>query len=155
MDGLTSPLGKLNIAIYAHICLINNFHRRRLSSIVIYQVSFLALLIYFIATSYVDARTNSFITLDKTSGVCKDSSSSESCCEVPQTITGTFLADSRGKWNTQNGFSYINNNYAVTVAGLEYTNEQWAAVMKNITSQISSIGLKGENRDLAWYYLYI
>lgn len=125
-------------------------HHRRLSAVVIYQVTFVTLLIYFIVTAYTDARTKSFITLDNTSGVCKDDSKSTTCCEVPQTITGTFLADTRGRWNTQNNFSYINNNYAVTVAGLEYTNAQWADVMKNITVQLSNIGLKGEKRDLAW-----
>ena len=108
------------------------------------------MLIYIIVTSYIESRTKSFITLDKTSGVCKGDSSSKTCCEVPQTITGTFLADTNGTWNTQNGFSYINNNYAVTVAGLEYTNEQWSDVMKNITSQLKTIGQKGGNRDLAW-----
>lgn len=116
----------------------------------IYQVTFLVLIVYFIVSAYTEARTKSFITLDKTSGVCKDDSSSKYCCEVPQTITGTFLADTRGRWNTQNNFSYVNNNYAVTVSGLEYTNAQWADVMKNITVQLSNIGLKGENRDLAW-----
>jgi hypothetical protein len=126
------------------------FIHRRLSAVVIYQASFIALLIYFIYSSYNDAVSNSFISLDNKAGVCKGDKSSTTCCEVPQTITGTFLADTRGKWNTQNGFSYINNNYAVTVAGLEYTNAQWADVMKNITAQLSTIGLKGENRDYAW-----
>lgn len=116
----------------------------------VYQATFIALIIYFIYSAYHDGVTQSFISLDKTSGVCKDDSSSTTCCEVPQTITGTFLADTQGRWNTQNNFSYINNNYAITVAGLEYTNAQWAEVMKNITDQLSVIGLKGENRDLAW-----
>lgn len=117
---------------------------------VLYQITFIALLTYFIVTAYIAGRTESFISLDKKAGVCRGDTSSEYCCEVPQTITGTFLADSQGRWNTQNNFSYINNNYAVTVAGLEYTNAQWAAVMKNITAQLSAIGSKGENRDLAW-----
>ena len=115
-----------------------------------YQATFISLIIYFISSSYNDGRTQSFISLDSSAGVCKDSAGSTSCCEVPQTITGTFLADVQGNWNTQSNFSYINNNYAITVAGLEYTNEQWAVVMTNITSQLSTIGLKGENRDLAW-----
>jgi cellobiose phosphorylase len=118
---------------------------------VVYKVTFIVLFFYFTYTSYMDGVSNSFISLDKTSGVCKGERGSDTCCEVPQTITGTFLADSRGRWNTQNGFSYINNNYAITVAGLEYTNEQWTEVMKNITAQLSTIGLKSENRDYAWY----
>jgi hypothetical protein len=120
------------------------------SAAVLYQASFIGLLVYFIYTAYMEGVSKSFISLDNKSGVCKGERNSKSCCEVPQTITGTFLADTRGKWNTQGGFSYINNNYAVTVAGLEYTNAQWAEVMKNITAQLSTIGLKGENRDYAW-----
>jgi hypothetical protein len=123
---------------------------RRVFAVLLYQAAFIALLIYFVVSSYNDGVSQSFISLDKTSGVCKTDRSLDVCCEVPQTVTGTFLADTKGLWNTQNGFSYINNNYAVTVAGLEYTNAQWEHVMKNITEQLSTIGLKGENRDLAW-----
>lgn len=106
--------------------------------------------IYFIYTQYEQGRNSSFITLDNTSGVCKGQPSSTTCCEVPQTVSGTFLADTQGNWDTDPTFSYIQNNYAVTVSGLEYTNEQWASVMKNITAQLKVIGLKGVNRDFAW-----
>lgn len=117
----------------------------------VYKSTFIALFVYFTYTSYIDGTTKSFISLDNKSGVCKGERGSKTCCEVPQTITGTFLVDAKGRWNTQNGFSYINNNYAITVAGLEYTNEQWEDVMKNIADQLSTIGLKSENRDYAWY----
>lgn len=117
---------------------------------VVYQTTFLGLLVYFIVTAYIEGRTKSFISLDKEAGVCRSDPSAEYCCEVPQTITGTFLADSKGNWNTRQDFSYINNNYAVTVVGLEYTNAQWAEVMKNITGQLKNIGDRGLHRDLAW-----
>lgn len=121
-----------------------------MTSAILYQVAFLGMLIYFIVQSYIEGRTKSFISLDDSAGVCRSDSKSKTCCEVPQTVTGTFLADTKGHWNTGNNFSYINNNYAVTVAGLEYTNDQWTAVMKNITAQLEIIGTKGENRDLSW-----
>lgn len=135
--------------------LVRQFNRallcnRRVFAVLLYQAAFIALLIYFVVSSYNDGVSKSFISLDKTAGVCKDDKSATVCCEVPQTITGTYLADTKGLWSTQNGFSYINNNYAITVAGLEYTNAQWEHVMKNITEQLSAIGQKGENRDLAW-----
>jgi len=117
---------------------------------VVYQTTFLGLLVYFILTAYIEGRTKSFISLDREAGVCRSSPSDAYCCEVPQTITGTFLADSKGLWNTQRDFSYIANNYAVTVVGLEYTNAQWADVMRNITEQLNIIGDKGMHRDLAW-----
>jgi hypothetical protein len=139
--------GELHRVILTTFCIVT---RRRFSSVVVYQLTFAALFVYFVYTAYMDGTTKTFISLDKTAGVCKDDSSTKYCCEVPQTITGTFLADSRGRWNTEKNFSYISNNYAITVAGLEYTNSQWEKVMKDIASQLSTIGSKGENRDLAW-----
>lgn len=121
----------------------------------LYQAAFLALLIYFVIQQYHQGRTSSFITLDNTSGVCQHDPSSTTCCEVPLTLTGTFLADTSGVWDTEPRFSYIQNNYAITVAGLEYTNAQWAEVMKNITAQLKVIGTKGINRDYAWYDLFL
>lgn len=115
-----------------------------------YQCAFLGLLIYFIYQQYHQGRTSSFITLDNTSGVCVDDAKSTTCCEVPQSISGTFLADTSGKWNTEPGFSYIQNNYAITVGGLEYTNAQWEHVIKNISDQVKHVGLLGVNRDYAW-----
>ena len=123
---------------------------RRAFTFVLNQAAFLTLLVYFIVTSYNAGRTQSFISLDKNSGVCYGDDSSTSCCQVAQTITGTFLADTSGTWDTQKGFSYVDSNYAITVAGLEYTNAQWTQVMVDITTQLSKIGEKGKGRDLAW-----
>jgi hypothetical protein len=75
------------------------------------------------------ARTKTFITLDRFSGVCKDDPSLDTCCEVPASITGTYLADSAGDWNTEAGFSYVKQIYAVSLTGLTYTNEQWKQLM--------------------------
>jgi hypothetical protein len=51
----------------------------------LYQVTFWALAAYFFAVNYIQGRTSSFITLDNSSGVCKGSESSTTCCEVPST----------------------------------------------------------------------
>ncbi len=123
---------------------------RKFSSYGFYQAAFFALFAYFISAEYYNGRNNSFMTLDKTSGVCIDDASSTSCCQVPQSITGTFLADTAGRWNTFENFSYVANNYAVTVAGLEYTKPQWREVMSNISKQLEIIGSKSVDRDFAW-----
>ena len=99
---------------------------------------------------YIQGRTSSFITLDNKSGVCKDIPDSTTCCEVPLSLTGEFLADTSGLWDTEPNFSYIQNSYGITVSGLQYTNAQWAEVMQNITAQLKVIGIKGMNRDYAW-----
>eukprot|EP01038_Epipyxis_sp_PR26KG_P009688 gene9688-13041_t len=116
----------------------------------LYWLAFIVLMITFTAQQYVLGRTSTFITLDNTSGVCKDDPSSTTCCEVPQSVTGSYLADSSGKWNTQTGFSYVNNIYQVTLLGLTFTNAQWKSVMNNIADQVKSIGNRGKSRDFSW-----
>jgi hypothetical protein len=74
-------------------------------------------------------RTHTFITLDQNAGVCLDDPSLETCCEVPASITGTYLADNAGIWNTESAFSYVRQIYAVSLTGLTYTNEQWKHLM--------------------------
>ncbi len=82
--------------------------------------------------NYMEARTKTFITLDKNSGVCVEDSSMSTCCEVPASITGTYLADNLATWNTESGFSYVKQIYAVSLTGLTYTNTQWKALMSVI-----------------------
>lgn len=53
----------------------------------------------------------------------------DTCCEVPASITGTYLADNAGTWNTESAFSYVKQIYAVSVTGLTYTNSQWKELM--------------------------
>jgi hypothetical protein len=79
-----------------------------------------------------EGRIKTFITLDPKSGVCKEDSSLDTCCEVPASITGTYLADNSGIWNTEASFSYVQQIYAVTVTGLSYTNTQWKSLMMKI-----------------------
>ncbi len=124
--------------------------RRMWATFILYQLAFYGLAAYFFAMAYHDGRTSSFITLDNTSGVCIDDSKSSTCCEVPVTITGTFRADSTGLWDTMPGFNYVKNNYAATMVGVHYTNEQWTKIMKVIVGQMQAIGLKGATRDFSW-----
>jgi hypothetical protein len=99
---------------------------------------------------YLDNRTSSFVSLDSDSGVCLDNSTLSECCEVPQSVTGTYLSDTSGFWNTETNFSYIQNNYAVTCTGMEYTNAQWAEVFTDIKEQLNVIGKKSLKRDYSW-----
>mmetsp|Transcript_15500 Transcript_15500/g.33838 ORF Transcript_15500/g.33838 Transcript_15500/m.33838 type:complete len:353 (-) Transcript_15500:524-1582(-) len=116
----------------------------------IHNVALVAVVTYFVVSAYQDATTSSFISIDSSAGVCKGEAGSTSCCEVPMSITGTFLADTQGKWNTEPGFNPVNGNYAVTVVGLEYTNKQWTEVMESITAQMKAVGERGADRDLSW-----
>eukprot|EP01033_Poteriospumella_lacustris_P013355 gene13356-9561_t len=117
----------------------------------IYTCAMIGLFVYLFWNNYHDARTNSFITLDPTSGVCKDDRHSKRCCEVPQTITGEFLLDSRSRWSTQDNFNFNRAMYGVTMTGVTYTNAEWSTLMKTIKAQMYQIGaVRGRFRDYSW-----
>mmetsp|Transcript_26260 Transcript_26260/g.58981 ORF Transcript_26260/g.58981 Transcript_26260/m.58981 type:complete len:354 (+) Transcript_26260:173-1234(+) len=122
----------------------------KFAALSVHNVALVAIVTYFVYTAYVDGVTSSFISIDPKAGVCRGEANSQTCCEVPQSITGTFLADTQGKWNTEPGFNPVNGNYAVTVVGLEYTNKQWTEVMESITAQMKAVGERGADRDLSW-----
>lgn len=83
-------------------------------------------------TKYIDARTKTFITLDKFSGLCADDDSLETCCEVPASITGNYFADNNGLWNTESGFSYVRQIYSTSLTSITYTNEEWKVLIHTI-----------------------
>jgi len=126
--------------------LLNN---RTFNSFVFYQLCFWALAAYFFAANYILSRTSSFITLDNTSGVCKDTGD-DKCCEVPSSVTGEFLADASGRWNTFPKFNYNQNNYDLTLSGVQYTNDDYYKIMGDVNSQVRAMGTRGSNRDYAW-----
>ncbi len=111
---------------------ITNLSHSKWFTFILYASALCALGAYLFYGSYIEGRTKSFITLDKFSGVCADDPSLDTCCEVPASITGTYLADNRGNWNTEAAFSYVRQVYAVSVTGLTYTNTQWKTLMTTI-----------------------
>lgn len=113
-------------------------------------MTFWALASWFFATSYLEARNSSFITLDSSSGVCKDDSSLGECCEVPITITGTYITDTAGRWDTFDGFNYNQNNYALQLVGAQYSNSEYVSRLRSIAVETSTIGQRGLSRDYAW-----
>lgn len=101
--------------------------------------------------NYTQGRTSTFITIDKTAGVCKSDPSMTTCCEVPQTVSGNFYMDTTGNWSTQQDFDYVKQIYSVSLSGLQYTNEEWSKILKTIQDQLMSIGkTKGSLRDFSW-----
>ena len=100
---------------------------------------------------YAEQRAATFISADQNSGACIDDASSSTCCEIPVSVSGTFLADARNNWNTDKTFSYINGLYYVSMAGLKYTIEDWTKFMLVVQSRLELIGdTKGSLRDFAW-----
>jgi 23S rRNA A2030 N6-methylase RlmJ len=111
----------------------------------------LSLFIYLMVLNYNQSRTSSFITLDQYAGVCVDNLYSTTCCEVPQSITGIFLLDNKARWNTESNFDYQRAVYSITMTGVQYTNEQWFALMRSIQDELYEIGyIRGRYRDFSW-----
>ena len=107
------------------------------SSFSLWNLFFLIMAVCLFQSGYVKDRTNSFITLDKTAG---------DCSEVTQTITGEFLSDANGKWNTNPSFKFSLAQYTVSLLGLTYTTEQWAENMKEIESNVLKLVSKTDSR---------
>jgi len=61
------------------------------SSLILWNLFFFIIAVVLFKEGYVKNRTDSFISLDKEAGECK---------EVPQTVAGEFLSDASGKWST-------------------------------------------------------
>jgi hypothetical protein len=116
----------------------------------VFYSTYIALFVYFVDAQYKAGRTSSFVSIDKNAGVCANDHSLKSCCEVPTSVTGSFLVDRSGTWNSQSNFSYVLANYGVTMTAAQYTNSTWTSIMTDLSSQMQKIGKKGATRDYAW-----
>lgn len=112
------------------------------TSFSLWNLFFLIMAIVLFKEGYVKDRTNSFISLDSTAG---------DCTEVAQTITGEFLSDANGKWNTNSQFKYSLAQYSVSLLGLTYTTDQWIRNMKEIESQVLAIVSKTDSRGIIYH----
>jgi hypothetical protein len=107
------------------------------SSLILWNLLFFTIAIVLFKEGYVKNRTNSFISLEKEAGECN---------EVSQTVTGDFLSDANGKWNTNSQFKYSLAQYTVSLLGLTYTTEQWKDNMREIESQVLALVSKTDSR---------
>lgn len=92
-------------------------------------------------SGYQKNRTSSFISLDINAGECE---------EVPQTVTGEFLGDANGNWNTNSQFKYALSQYTVSLLGLTYTTAQWTGRIKEIENEVAKLVAKASQRDFSW-----
>lgn len=101
--------------------------------------------------NYTNAKNNTFLSEDQGAGVCKDEDGSDQCCEVPFDVSGNYLADTQGRWNTDGGFSYLDQIYGVVLSGYNAKTWQYQQLMTKIQSQVLYLGqTKGTQRDYSW-----
>lgn len=111
------------------------------SSFGLWNLFFVIIAIVLLQSGYKKNRTSSFISLDVDAGQCE---------EVPQTVTGEFLGDANGNWNTNSKFKYALSQYTVSLLGLTYTTAQWESNMAEIQSQVLKLVSKASQRDFSW-----
>ena len=77
-------------------------------------------------------------------------SSSQTCWEVPTTVTGTFSADTRGYWSTSPQSHANESVFTLTFSGSSLTLDQYRAAMTGFANRLQALGQKQSGRDLAW-----
>ena len=103
--------------------------------------------LYFIST--VTSREYGRMFLSLTADV------SSVCEKIPVAVTGTYLADKSGVWETSKAFDAANPLYQLTLTGTKVTEEQYTRVMQSFTAQLQAYGDKTASLDtlgsqIAW-----
>lgn len=125
---------------------VKDFHD--LPGITMYISAFLfnlvwwSIFIYFVSTSYISGVTDTFISLDSSSGDCK---------EVPFTLTGTYLADKSGHWENNKNFDDSSAIYRAEFLSFESSTKHYKYLIETeIGGRFNQVGEIGKYRDLAW-----
>lgn len=124
---------------------------RQCAAFTLYLVACIVCGIVLLWYNYNLGRTNTFISVDDTSGVCAKQLSSTKCCEIPIATTGDFLIDADGNWESSPNFHYLKQAYGIRLQGLETTNANWAVIMKTFRQNLYEIAVvRGHYRDFSW-----
>ena len=106
-----------------------------------FYVGFIAIGIYFFAQNFSSSKASTFISLDNSSGICT---------QVSRDVTGNFLVDSSGNYDSSPNFQYENSIYSLELIGLHFNDSQWNTSFTNVKNALTVVGKKGVQRDLAW-----
>ena len=107
---------------------------------ILVQALALALFVFFIQTGYSSGMTQEFMSLQIDAG---------DCSEVAAPITGSFLADFNGNWESNAKFDYSLAIYRFDFQALTVNNVQFAEVMEYIQSRMLAFGDMGMRENLA------
>ena len=117
----------------------------------IYFIGFIICAATLFSVNYDSARNDSFLSEDRSAGVCVDEYGSTECCEVPFEVSGMYYADSAGNWNSAGGFDYLTQMYTVALSGFKANNAQYQDLMSEVQASVEYIGnTKGSQRDYSW-----
>ena len=101
---------------------------------------YLAVGLYFISTVTTREYGRKFLSPSADTG---------SVCEkIPVAVTGNYLADKSGIWQTNKAFDPTKPLYQLTLTGTKVTEEEYTRVMKNFTEQLQEYGNRTASLDV-------
>lgn len=107
---------------------------------IVVQALALALFCFFIYSGYSSGMTQEFMSLQSDAG---------DCSEVAAPITGSFLADFNGHWESNAKFDYSLAIYRFDFQALTVTTAQFYRVVQYIESKMAAFGSLGKKENLA------
>lgn len=103
------------------------------------------LLGYFIASQYITSRETTFISLDRSAGVCE---------EVPLSVTGTYSVDSNGHWIGNSLYNPSDAYYSFEMSNFIKKVAQYESIISDQKVSFAALGAVGKLNDLATNLLY-
>lgn len=129
----------------SHLCFIFTFTTARLWVGYFTYFVWTGSLLYFFYSGYIASTSQDYMSVDSSSGSCK---------YIPKEISGTYLADNKGLWDSHVNFRSSRASYEFTVKSLAVTNREYSAMMDDIERAIMEVGQGALQRDLYMNLLY-
>ena len=109
--------------------------------VLLYYSTFVILLIYFTVVGIQSATAVAFLSL-------QGSNADQTCVDKPQSITGTFLGDYTGKWETDKDFRYNSSLFSIQFSGSSLNNDKFAGIFQKFAASMAIFGQQGTSRSV-------
>lgn len=110
-------------------------------------IATIVMFIYFTKTSYDDAVNQPYISIETGGGA--------SCSSVPISVTGAYMADSKGNWVGTTNFVYSQGEFLVTLNNFRVDSSfQYEQMMQTYQDGLIQIGEATSNMNLAQNLIY-
>ena len=109
--------------------------------VLIYYAMFVTLLIYFTVIGVQNSTAVAFLSL-------QDSNADQLCVEKPQSVTGTYLGDYMGRWQTDTLFHHNSSLFSIQFSGSSLNNDQFQTIFKKFGTSMATFGKNGLSRSV-------
>ena len=101
---------------------------------------FLCAFIYFTVTLTQQGTDGKYLSLD-------GNSTTQTCVEVPITITQAYQGDVFGNWETDTEFQSNSSAFVLQMVGTQATMQEYTAALKSFKNRLKALSVKSQNRD--------